>query len=152
MDSNANFTYENTHLLSEDPKFNFLNILRNNNTSHDNWEIPHSEYITPYENYDINCSYSSTVNCSKKSNNALNILSFNIQSLCSKFNDLTDLISELCDSGSQPDLICLQEIWQLPNDSNFCIHGYQPLVYKCRSNNTQGGGLEYLCEMDSILL
>ena len=41
--------------------------------------------------------------------------------------------------NSAPDIIALQEIWQFSPDASFPLPGYQPLFYKQRRNNVQGG-------------
>ena len=68
-------------------------------------------------------------------------MSFNIQSLPSKFNEFQELIQNFQINKCEPDLICLQEIWQLANSSALSLDDYNPIVYKLRGNSTQGGGV-----------
>ena len=42
---------------------------------------------------------------------------------------------------SAPDVICIQELWQFPDNASFKLNGYHPLIYKLRRNNVQGGGV-----------
>ena len=69
------------------------------------------------------------------------VLSVNIQSLSSKFNDLKSLISSLLISTCAPDVICLQQIWRNPGSEFFNLDGYHPLEFSSRHSNVQGGGV-----------
>jgi exonuclease III len=69
------------------------------------------------------------------------LLSLNIQSLPSKFNEFEDMISLLAESDVNPDIICLQETWQVYDQSMYVLQGYHPPLFKLRNNNTQGGGV-----------
>ena len=64
----------------------------------------------------------------------------NIQSLPAKFNEFTDLISQLSSANCCPDIICLQEIWQLKDPDMFNIAGYT-FFSLLRNSNVQGGGV-----------
>ena len=68
-------------------------------------------------------------------------MSFNIQSLPSKFNEFQELIQNFQINKCEPDIICLQEIWQIVHLSAFSLDDYNPIEYKLRSNSTQGGGV-----------
>ena len=39
-----------------------------------------------------------------------------------------------------PDIICLQEIWNIPNKDFVKLPGYHPLIFTCRVKS-QGGGV-----------
>ena len=69
------------------------------------------------------------------------MMSINIQSLHSKFTEFSQFVNVLFASNSAPDVICLQELWNFPPDSDFKLNGYHPLVYTLRQNNVQGGGV-----------
>ena len=106
---------------------------------------PHDDNIddSPYSNLQVQCNYfdesqfvSKYFNCNKFS-----IMSFNIQSLPSKFNEFQEFIQNFQINKCEPDLICLQEIWQLANSSALSLDDYNPIVYKLRGNSTQGGGV-----------
>jgi exonuclease III len=68
-------------------------------------------------------------------------MSLNVQSLLSKFSDLRELIIMMSSNNSQPDVLCLQEIWQVPHDVEINLPGYSKLIFKTRNNNVQGGGV-----------
>ena len=68
-------------------------------------------------------------------------MSFNIQSLPSKFTEFQEFISNFNVNRCSPDIILLQENWNLQNPDLFHIPGYSPLIFKSRSNNVQGGGV-----------
>jgi exonuclease III len=71
----------------------------------------------------------------------LSIFTFNIQSLPAKFVEFSELIRCLQLVNAEPDIICLQEIWQFPDHSLFQLPGYADLIFKQRRNNVQGGGV-----------
>ena len=73
-------------------------------------------------------------------NENLSLLSLNIQSLPAKFNEFSDLLNDLSLSKINPDLICLQETWQIPDPSLFKIPNYQPIEINSRSL-ARGGGV-----------
>ena len=64
-------------------------------------------------------------------------MSINIQSLPAKFSDFSETVNEfsIC-----PDVICLQETWQVLDNSFFPLHNYHTLVTNLR-NNARGGGV-----------
>jgi hypothetical protein len=98
---------------------------------------------SPYDTVTLDCSYIDEYNYANiaTSKNEISIMSLNIQSLPAKFNDFVSFISLLQISNKAPDVICLQELWQFPNDVNFNIQGYHPLIFKLRQNGVQGGGV-----------
>ena len=95
--------------------------------------------MSPYSDININCKYSS-LNDYRKDIDNISVLSLNIQSLPSKFLEFSDLLNELFISNSYPDIICLQEIWQLHDSSSFNIPNYHPIVTNVR-NSAKGGGV-----------
>ena len=44
-------------------------------------------------------------------------------------------------NNSPPNVICLQEIWQIQQNTSFKLDGYHELIYKTRANCVQGGGV-----------
>jgi hypothetical protein len=84
---------------------------------------------TPYAESSFNFSYiDETAFCSQyKHNGKFLVMSLNIQSLNSKFNDLRQLVSNLLYHNCAPDIICLQEIWQIPYTALLSIPNYFPL-------------------------
>ncbi len=146
MASNNNDSMEfNINNLSSDPKYDFTNVFKSD--SPNKLFSFDTDITSPYDDLNFDCSYISALNCPVPSKNDLTIISLNVQSLNAKFNDLKDLISELERNNVMPDIICLQELWQFPNEMIFKIKGYQPLIYKLRSGNTQGGGVGILVKI-----
>ena len=72
-----------------------------------------------------------------KHSDYLSFFNLNVQSLPAKFNELKDLLFSL---KLNFDVICLQEIWQIPDDELFKLPGYK-FIHKSRDNNVQGGGI-----------
>ena len=132
----SNISYSS---LTNNPKFNFLTKIAEQNSIDDN------EFLfngSPYDLAEFSCVYMSEpdlcykyANCRKPS-----VLSINIQSLPSKFNDLCSFIYSLQANDAAPDVISLQEIWRIQGSDCFNINGYQQLEYKCRYK-AQGGGV-----------
>ena len=135
MDNNI-FSINN---LSVNPDFDFLNTLLNQDGTDNEDDFSESPYVST----NISCTYIDPIDYSNSFKNLKNIsiLSLNIQSLSAKFSDLKELIYILSCSNCSPDIICLQEIWQINSEADFSIPGYSNLVYKTRSNNVQGGGV-----------
>jgi len=98
---------------------------------------------TPYSESLFSCKYlDETSFCTQFRNNSkFFVMSLNIQSLKAKFNDFRQLISNLLYSNCAPDIICIQEIWQIPSNDLFHLPNYFPLEYLTRRNNVQGGGV-----------
>jgi len=71
----------------------------------------------------------------------LSIFSLNIQSISAKFQEFLELINLFSAHNCSPDVICLQELWRFPEYANFSLPGYNPLIFKLRNSNTQGGGV-----------
>ena len=134
----ANFSLDN---LSNNPAFNFLNVLSNCSAEDDNSFI---SIDSPFNSTDISCQYM----CEKEFTDKFSslrkpsVLSLNIQSLASKFVELCAVIYSLMAKNYAPDIICLQEIWRLTDSSFFNLHGYQPLEFKSWQNDAQGGGVD----------
>jgi hypothetical protein len=134
MDNNDKFSLAN---LTTDPAFNFLNkFLFNEDNDSESWSSPYND-LTNNTTYCDELAYCSNFkNC-----NDFSMLSLNIQSLSAKYNEFHEFISNMLLHNCAPDVICLQELWQFPNNVNFSINEYHPLVYKLRHNNVQGGGV-----------
>ena len=97
-----------------------------------------------FDNLNIECKYydeSSLVASFSGINNPL-ILNANIQSLSSKFNRLSEMISILGNKNTFFDIIALQEIWDIKDLKSLALPGYHELVFKSRSN-ARGGGVGF---------
>jgi exonuclease III len=99
------------------------------------------EIDSPYNQSVFNSSYVDHLSvCSSPLNDKINILSFNVQSLSAKFSDLKDFLDHCCAKSFLPEIILLQEIWQVTDPNIFLLKNYQPLIFKCRTD-TRGGGV-----------
>jgi hypothetical protein len=97
----------------------------------------------PYSENTFTCTYYDETEFKKHHvpNSCLSILTLNIQSINSKFQEFSSFINSLQSSNCAPDIKCLQELWKLPCPDSLNINGYHPLIYKSRHNNSQGGGV-----------
>ena len=68
-------------------------------------------------------------------------MSFNVQSLPAKFAEFNMFITQLGLNNCNPDVICIQETWQLGDESLYNITGYHPPSFKLSNPSTQGGGV-----------
>jgi len=125
--------------LSVNPNIDFLNNLFNQGAADD----PDNFSGSPYDSTNISCKYLDPLEYANQNRNSKNvsILTLNIQSLSAKFKEFSELIQILASAKCSPDIICLQEIWQINRDAFFSLPGYSNIVYKTRSNNVQGGGV-----------
>ena len=139
MASNAEFSLNN---LNTNPSFNFSNALYNSdffrNTNGDE-----NVDDSPYSNIDVHCNYFDENQFVNKYRNITNFscLSLNIQSLPAKFNEFQEFINNLHVNNCQPDILCIQETWQITDPSLFPLNNYNSLICKLRGNSTQGGGV-----------
>jgi exonuclease III len=67
-------------------------------------------------------------------------MTLNIQSLPAKFHEFSEMVKNMSIYKCEPDVICLQETWRIPDPDMFNIDGYHPPVFKLREN-MQGGGV-----------
>ena len=139
MDNSENLTLDN---LNNNQEFNFLNTLSNQDT---NIQSPSDTDLlndSPYSDIKLYCSYQDENEFVSKYNNLneFSFMSFNIQSLAAKFSDFQEQIHFLQQHNCSPDVILLQEIWQIIDPVQFLIDGYHPLILSQRSSS-QGGGV-----------
>ena len=133
---NNNFDIRN---LDANPDFDFINLCKINSNDENFFS---AQGDNPYELSKFNCMYSGPLNYTiEKTSSNLSLMSINLQSINSKFSELCELIAALVKNNSEPDIICVQELWQFPSDANFSIPGFHDLIYKLRRNNVQGGGV-----------
>jgi hypothetical protein len=139
----SNFSLDD---LSGNPHFDFIQSLKNNSNNHENAFVfdlfDPDDLDSPYLSTNFNCNYFDTTSvCNKLSNDTrISVMSINIQSLSAKFNELQEFIDMFPNFESCPDVILLQEIWNVLNSNCFPLINYQPLIFKCRANG-QGGGV-----------
>jgi hypothetical protein len=130
--------------LIDNPNFDFIKILSSNlDNDNDNESLPFiisDDIDSPYNNSIFNCNYVDHLSiCSSYLNNNVNIMSLNVQSLSAKFSELKDLLNHFSTNNFLPEIILLQEIWQITDPNIFQLDHYQPLISKCRSINRGGG-------------
>jgi hypothetical protein len=124
---NVNFS---TLSLSANPEFNFLNkILDISDNEHD-FDFNDS----PYETTNITCEYIDPTSYAStfKNLHEISLMSFNVQSLSAKFSEFKDMTQLLMNANCAPDVICLQEIWQIPSHANFSLLNTKPDQIMCR--------------------
>ena len=98
----------------------------------------------PFANFDLKCKYfdeETFVNSFSNKKDGI-ILNINIQSLQSKFSQLSEFLFDLSAKNVEIDLISIQETWNITDSSKICIPGFQKFVFKTR-NNSRGGGVGF---------
>ncbi len=137
--------YNSTNAFSIDnitnsQDFNFLEQLNNSDLFSN---ILNDEYIddSPYANTHIQCKYADEYAFANEFSNinSFSYMTFNIQSLQSKFNQFQDMMQNLIDNHCAPDVILLQEIWKIHDSAFFQLSGYN-FIFKSR-RQSQGGGV-----------
>ena len=132
----------NIDSVAQNPQFNFLNQIRNNYSDSPAVDFFANCNDSPYDNSAFKSIFVAVESLGgKPDSNKLRILTINIQSLHSKFSDLKELVASLHETKCIPDIICLQELWQFNDSTEFALSGYKPLVYKLRRGSVQGGGV-----------
>ena len=99
--------------------------------------------INPYDDLDVLCQYSNINETIEKLKNkkGLKIISWNIRSLQTNFNQFKELIDLFHSEGCFLDIICLTEIWNLKDNDFYNLEHYN-FVSKMRRHTT-GGGVAY---------
>ena len=124
--------------IRTEPRFDFLSIINDINEED---AVPDSFFIneqcSPYSNVNLSCNFLETDELANLETDKFTVLSINIQSLPAKFVELSET---MCDFVTSPDIICLQETWQVADNSFFPLQNYHTLETNLR-NNTRGGGV-----------
>ena len=130
----------NLKTLSTDQEYDFLNVLHESQFTVNNDINMFND--SPYSNIEFSCKYTDEINYKSNNKNLkeFSFLYYNIQSLHAKYNDFENLINNLLSNNCAPDVILLQEIWQIYDPQYFTIPGYHPILFKCRTT-CQGGGV-----------
>ena len=127
--------------ILSDPRFNFLSLFEEEIEED---PVPDSFFInnhfSPYANINISCNYIDILNLNELKQGKLNIMSLNIQSLPAKFNEFSELIQEFRLCNTCPDVVCLQETWNVIDTSMFPLVNFHPLETNLRQN-ARGGGV-----------
>ena len=128
--------------LQNNDNYDFLSQLYSNNSDIDNFNqiLDEEPASLTYNEFNINCTYFDEQEFVSKYENNKNFsfLSWNIQSLPSKFNEFKDSLDFYRSSGFLFDVIALQEIWNIQDPDLFKLDGYN-FVFKQRSNGSGGG-------------
>ena len=148
-DRNLPFSLSN---LITDPKFDFLHQFLSNDYEQNqdsNLNVFNDVTANPYDDLLINCNYYDESQFIQKfsNNKKFSLLSLNIQSLPSKYNELCEFIYTLENAKCSPDVILLQETWKIVDKSIFPLRGYSELIHKGRSAG-QGGGVGLYLKTD----
>ena len=99
------------------------------------------ENISQFFCTDVKSTYSdfeTFINKFEKNTSPL-LLSINIQSLNSKFNDLKLLTNDLISKNVQVDLIIIQETWDIKHVDLLLLPGFQKIIHRTRKNMRGGG-------------
>ena len=112
--------------------------------------VPDSFFVnnqwSPYSNINLNCSYTEIADLKSLDPDKFTVLSLNIQSLPAKFNEFSELISEFPSFDLCPEIICLQETWNIIDNSMFPLINYHPLLTNLRRSARGGGVSIYIKE------
>ena len=123
--------------LAADPRYDFLSLFSAKDKDD---SVPESFFIneqcSPYSNVTLNCEYIDTDKLCNLPSDKISVLSLNIQSLPSKFLELSELVNEFT---SCPDVICLQETWKVIDNAMFPLVNYHNLETNTRSVACGGG-------------
>ena len=126
--------------IDSDPNFNFLTKISNPDPDEDEFMFSNPDF-SPYSETDFKCAYIETTHFRNNPTiNDFSVLSLNIQSLPAKYNELNDILNKLFASNFTPEVICLQEIWQINDPSLFPLSNFQTLELNTRTN-ARGGGV-----------
>ena len=101
---------------------------------------------TPYDLHGLICNYweTNTLSDFVFSNQIDLFVHLNIQCLSAKFDSLIAFLDELSHEKNEklPAILALSETWlNASNNSTFVINGFQPIVSKCRRDNSSRGGV-----------
>jgi len=135
----------NLDTIANDPDFNFAKKLQEENAIYGFDQ--NDDIETPYQDLGYLCNYYDETSFLEKFTNfkKFSVMSLNIQSLPAKFEQFSVLLNTLKKNNYSPSVICLQEVWQLTDDSLFGLEAYHEPIFKLRGKNTQGGGGRSLC-------
>ena len=100
--------------------FNLFQCLNNNDN--DDFSIL-NDHSCPYITND---QYNESLG-----ENMFSILSINIRSLSGKITELSNFLHN-SERKFLTDCVAIQEVWNIPADTQFNINGYHPFIYKTR--------------------
>ena len=123
--------------ISDNPNYDFIKKITRFEGDDGNFSDNVNNSI--YREFDISTVYIDPDSLVRIGNNKLVIMTFNIQSLPSKFNEFSDLLNIMHLADHLPDIICLQEVWQIDDPDLYDLDHFQPIVTRTRCNNRGGG-------------
>jgi exonuclease III len=126
--------------IEEDEVYNFLRKFIPD--SNDSDFSSTDDVNSPYTVADFNCRYvdeNSFASNIIRTDSNLSVMSLNIQSLPAKYSDLFAFITDRSIHNNAPDIICLQEVWNVLDVNLFPLPGYHPLICTLRSKSPGGG-------------
>ena len=99
------------------------------------------DFDNPYENISLNCDYLDSTEFLNKYRDSkeYSLLTWNIQGLNSKFNELKEFFNILHSNDFTVDILALQETHQIVNRDLFNLPNFKPLISKDRTSNRWGG-------------
>ncbi len=131
-----NFSF-GTDNLSSNPLFNLIDALNSESTDENSNLFYGNNSESPYSSSNFTTTYADPNSFVTKyaKENRLSFLSLNIQSLPSKYQELSDLIQLMSSTNCEPDIICLQETWFVIDPSFFPLPNYQTLIHSNRTKS-----------------
>ena len=116
------------HQILNNIEYDFLSRYKDSTLNDNNFE-------NPYYEIDLSCKYFDNKQFIEKLKQfqTLKFLSWNIQSLNSKFIQLKEYIDYLKENKTKVDIIALQEVWAIQDPDIFKIDDYI-FIHKCRKN------------------
>ena len=129
--------------IDSNANFNFINKILQNDLNSDNDFLFSNNEFSPYSEINFNCSYINPDQIHHINTNNLSVMSLNIQSLPAKFNELSDMLAGFYQFNFSPDIICLQETWQIIDPLLFNLPNYQNITLNTRSS-ARGGGWAFM--------
>ena len=125
--------------VQTDPEYNFKNLVFNETDNNDS---------TPYHNIGHSCEYFEQNEFSDKVKNIskqISTFSHNIRSLPGKWNEFSQHIQDINTDKFKFSVICLQEVWNVPEGVDYDLEGYKPFHFTVRDpkrlNSNAGGGV-----------
>ncbi len=122
-------------MVENDLNYDFVRKLSNADSSNLNFDNPFYEI-----NFDSRY-FEELEFCKKyRNNDNLSLITWNIQSLNSKFEGLLEFISNLNNFNINLDVLCFQEIFEISNPDFFHLDNYD-FYFKTRRGGKKGGGV-----------
>ena len=121
-------------MVENDLNYDFVRKLSNIDSSNINFDNPFYEI-----NFDSRY-FEELEFCEKyRNNDNLSLITWNIQSLNSKFEGLLEFISNLNNFNINIDVLCFQEIFEISNPDFFHLDNYD-FYFKTRRGGKREGG------------